>query len=246
MKEYAGVKLEEKEADALISLEKRIQKTLKHRNFYPNDMDYFTGFYSVNNSVVHLSMQNEYSLKEFPNEILDFQELRILSITESNINNIPNDISRLKYLKILAIDGCRNITVLPDSIGCLINLEELWLEFCSIENIPNSIGNLKSLKQLNLEDNRFKILPESIGKLENLEILYLYDNKFHKLPESIGRLKSLKRLVVSSNPNLKDLPNSILDLESLEHLGIDTKNISLESRKLVNQLRERGVEINLL
>ena len=95
MKEYAGVTLEEKQADALICLEKRIQKPLKHRNFYPNDMDYFTGFYSVNNRVVHLVMKDEYSLKEFPTEILDFEELRILLISESELNSISHEIYRL-------------------------------------------------------------------------------------------------------------------------------------------------------
>jgi len=246
MKIYNGVKLEGKEADALISIEKRIKKPLKHRNFYPNDMDYFTGFYSENNTVVHLVFQYEDTPKDFPTEILKLENLKILLINEADIKEIPESISSLKYLKHIAFITCRNINKLPEAIGKLKNLEELWFDFCNIEELPNSIGNLKSLRKLHLEDNKLKTLPESIGELENLELLYLYDNDLNYLPDSIGMLKSLKRLVLSSNPNLRELPNSLLNIKSLKHLGVDTKNLSLNSRNIVEQLRDRGVEISLL
>lgn len=244
MNEYNGVQLEEKEVDALLSLEKKIQKPLKHKNFYPDDMDYFTGFFSVNNTVVHLVIQNEYSLKEFPKEILDLENLRILIIGECNIKSIPTEISKLKFLKVLSIDSCRSITDLPNTIGKLSNLEEFWFGFSSIKKLPNSVGNLKELRILYLEDNKLKTLPDSIGGLGNLETLYLYNNELKTLPSSIGQLNSLKELNLSGNYNLHELPNSLLNIKYLEELSIqDLDNLSLQSSKIIKKLKEKGVKV---
>ncbi|MEJ2252016.1 MAG: hypothetical protein P8Y97_20445, partial [Candidatus Lokiarchaeota archaeon] len=68
MKEYNSIRLKNNEVKALKQLEERIQKPLEHKNFFPNDMSYFTGFYSENNTIIHLIIQYESKLNEFPIE----------------------------------------------------------------------------------------------------------------------------------------------------------------------------------
>jgi hypothetical protein len=46
-----------------------------------------------------------------------------------------------------------------------------------IKEIPNSIGNLTNLKELYLSNNQIKEIPNSIGNLTNLEWLYLENNQ---------------------------------------------------------------------
>ncbi|MHA1386077.1 MAG: leucine-rich repeat domain-containing protein, partial [Candidatus Helarchaeota archaeon] len=72
--------------------------------------------------------------------------------------------------------GDNQLTTLPESIGNLKSLKELYLEGNELTTLPESIGNLKSLKELYLRNNKLTALPESLGGLDNLKTLYLAGN----------------------------------------------------------------------
>ncbi|MFX1258672.1 MAG: leucine-rich repeat domain-containing protein, partial [Promethearchaeota archaeon] len=110
-------------------------------------------------------------------------------------------------------------TTLPESIGNLSSLKELWLQYNKLTTLPESIGDLKSLKKLNLTDNKLTTLPESIGNLSSLKELLLWNNQLSTLPESIGNLSSLKELL-SWNNQLSTLPESISNLKSLNRINL--------------------------
>jgi len=62
----------------------------------------------------------------------------------------------------------------------------LKLEENQLNEIPQSIGKLKNLQELYLQKNKLKTLPESIFQLKQLKVLFLWDNE---LPdELINRL----------------------------------------------------------
>ena len=82
----------------------------------------------------------------------------------------------------------KKLLKLPESIGQLINLQELSSSGNQITELPESIGQLINLQQLSLSDNQITELPESIGQLSNLQDLWVNDNKITKLPESLGQL----------------------------------------------------------
>ena len=71
--------------------------------------------------------------------------------------------------------------------------------------LPESIGQLSQLHELYLDNNLLSTLPESIGQLSQLQELYLNNNQLSTLLESIGRLSQLQQLDLSSN-QLSALP----------------------------------------
>ena len=76
----------------------------------------------------------------------------------------------------------KEIHELPESIGNLSNLTELYLSGNRLENLPESLGSLSNLTRLNLWGNQLTNLPESIGNLANLTELYLDKNPLQEPP----------------------------------------------------------------
>jgi leucine-rich repeat protein SHOC2 len=113
----------------------------------------------------------------------------------------------------LDLNGCQ-LTILPESIGDLINLRWLHLDRNQLTTIPDSIGNLTNLRWLALSNNQLTILPESIGNLTNLGWLYLNQNQLSALPISTRNFVNLTNITLSDNPLsdlsvLQNLPNLI-------------------------------------
>lgn len=140
-----------------------------------------------------------------------------------------------------------DIAQLPEEIGELVDLRELWLLANNLTSLPNSIGNLLSLEQLWLHSNRLRELPDSIGRLEKLRELTLHFNRLVRLPESIGRLINLEEFLVQKNC-LKQLPTSIGQLLRLEELSLHDNELSSlpESIGQLSSLRHLSLDDNLL
>lgn len=130
-------------------------------------------------------------------------ELRTLGVTSMNQEElILND---------------KSLTVIPDSIGKLVNLRLLDLHGNKLRTIPNSIVNLKKLTRLLLSDNELRAIPNFIGSLKELRFLHLENNYIFNIPTSIGNLKNLDVLDVSYN-ELTSIPDSIGNLKELNTL----------------------------
>lgn len=119
---------------------------------------------------------------------------------------------------------------LPESIGNLIYLEQLYLFSNNLyQHIPQSIGNLISLKGLYLNSSRinYSTIPESIGDLINLEYLNLHANNLQgTVPVSIGNLTKLKELNLFSTHLGGDIPASLGNLVDLQFLGMMGANFT--------------------
>jgi hypothetical protein len=113
----------------------------------------------------------------------------------------------------------KGLQTLPESIGNLVNLTWLHLDYNQLQTLPESIENLVNLKRLDLGSNRLQALPESIGNLVNLTSLGLNYNQLQSIPESIGSLANLTSLGLNNN-RLQTLPESIGNLAKLTYLGL--------------------------
>jgi hypothetical protein len=72
--------------------------------------------------------------------------IRVLDLTNSQIQNVPSCIGHLIHLRLLDLDGT-NISSLPESICCLINLQILNLQRCySLHGLPSGITQLCNLR----------------------------------------------------------------------------------------------------
>ena len=114
---------------------------------------------------------------------------RLLAGNNSNggfitLNQLPESIGNLSSLIQLYIDD-NELTSLPESIGNLSSLVYLIANFNSLTALPESIGNLTNLNFLDLGYNEIEYIPESIGNLSNLQYLWIFDNELSTLPESI-------------------------------------------------------------
>jgi len=141
-----------------------------------------------------------------------------LNITELDLHGqrlfcIPKKIERLKGLKKLDC-STNKLKALPESIGNLQNLEELYASGNCL-TLPKSIVELKNLKALDCSANLMEALPEDIIELKSLERFSFSYNLLKALPKSIVELKNLK-VLNSSNNRLEALPEDIVKLENLE------------------------------
>jgi hypothetical protein len=94
------------------------------------------------------------------------------------------------------------LTELPEAIGKLTNLTELYLFGNQMTNLPEAIEKLANLTVLGLSNNQLTNLPEAIGKLANLTKLYLRDNQFQTRPVVLDTLHKITRLELDGNPYL--------------------------------------------
>ncbi|KAK4588004.1 hypothetical protein RGQ29_019126 [Quercus rubra] len=167
----------------------------------------------------------------------------------SNLRRLHPSIRNLKKIILLDLKHCKELSCLPDKfemeslktldlicsskvkkipefLGSMKYLEELFLESTTIIELPSSIECLTGLYFLNLRDCKNLVcLPNTICSLTSLSCLDLFGcSKFDKLPKDLGNMVSLRRLVLGGTA-IKELPLSVEFLIGLISLDLtDCKN----------------------
>ena len=67
--------------------------------------------------------------------------------------------------------GSRELSIVPEAVSDLTELEELDLPDNYLEELPTSINKLKNLKRLTSEVNQLRELPQAIAELSNPTML---------------------------------------------------------------------------
>lgn len=161
-------------------------------------------------------------LTEFPTEIFDLSaSLEYLDLSGNLLNSLPEDIGKLKNLKIIFCSE-NNFTELPsvlsqcktlDIIGFKSNkissvaenalpLSVRWLILTNncLQTLPASIGNCSKIQKLMLAGNQLKFLPPEMAKLKRLELLRISANALESLPSWIFSFPRLSWLAFAGNP----------------------------------------------
>ncbi|XP_057521345.1 putative disease resistance protein RGA1 [Amaranthus tricolor] len=120
-------------------------------------------------------LQNLHSLDIFMNRqgrllLRHVKYLRILCLADTGLELLPKSIARLKCLKFLDL-ACNPVTVLPEWITELYNLQSLYLFGCKyLSDLPRGLGNLVNLQHFGLS---FNYCPAEglIRQLSHLQIL---------------------------------------------------------------------------
>ncbi|XP_048320618.2 disease resistance-like protein DSC1 [Ziziphus jujuba] len=114
------------------------------------------------------------------------------------------------------------IETVPPSIEYLLGLVKLDLSYCKrLKSFPTSICHLNSLESLDLRGcEKLKTFPEILEPMEHLRKLLLSFSGIKELPESIENLVSLEDLFIDSCKDLEFLPNSLCNLRNLETIGL--------------------------
>ncbi|RTL85651.1 MAG: protein kinase [Hyphomicrobiales bacterium] len=152
-------------------------------------------------------------LDEFPREIFGLAEtLEILDLSDGRLESLPEDMSRLRKLRVLFCSGNR-FRRLPPALGDCgalrmigfrrVGLREVpgeslppqlrWLTLTDneIEGLPAELGERPQLQKLMLAGNRLASLPSTLRNAEKLELIRLSSNRFDSLPSWLSALPAL-------------------------------------------------------
>uniref|UniRef100_A0A8C0FMJ3 Uncharacterized protein n=1 Tax=Bubo bubo TaxID=30461 RepID=A0A8C0FMJ3_BUBBB len=151
-----------------------------------------------------------------------------LDVSENEITSMPAVVSQMKALQVLLLHR-NKLDSFPEEFCSLKCLKTLDISNNQIKSIPFQIRNLEAIKYLNVPNTQFGSFPFEICHLSSLEtstVCYLV--------EELSKLVCLRELHVSQNA-LKEIPNSIGELEYLVHL-IANNNIG-QLPKSITSLR---------
>ncbi|KAF7116292.1 hypothetical protein RHSIM_RhsimUnG0031900 [Rhododendron simsii] len=148
-----------------------------------------------------------------------FSILQVLDLSYTEINSLPQSISKLVALRKLFLRGCELLMELPPEIGELVNLEVL-----------------------DLEGTEILCLPKEIAKLVNLTCLkvsfYGYANQRVIPRRVLSNLSCLKELIIDVTPYGEwwdvEVETIIDDMRSLKELT--TLKLSLPTAELLRNL----------
>jgi hypothetical protein len=156
-------------------------------------------------------------LSEFPREIFDLAEtLEILDLSGNALAALPDDLPRLRRLRILFCSD-NLFTELPAVIGQCAELEMVGFKANRIRHVPAAALPAK-LRWLILTDNRIAELPPEIGRCTRLQKLMLAGNQLQTLPAEMANCTGLELLRIAAN-QLSVLPDWLLSLPRLSWLA---------------------------
>ncbi|KAH9687092.1 Disease resistance protein [Citrus sinensis] len=141
-------------------------------------------------------------------------------------------------LKVLDFTGI-HFSSLPSSLGRLINLQTLCLDWCQLEDVA-AIGQLKKLEILSFRGSNIKQLPLEIGQLTRLQLLDLSNCWSLEVipPNVISKLSRLEELYMDISFSQWDKVEggsnaSLAELKGLSKLT--TLNIQVPDAQILPQ-----------
>lgn len=162
-------------------------------------------------------LQLRADLTEFPNEIFDLADsLEILDLSGNALSRLPDDLPRLKHLRIIFCSD-NQFTKLPEVLGSCPNLTMIGFRANQIATLP-AAALPPRLRWLVLTDNRLEQLPEKLGQCLDLQKLMLSGNHLRALPQSLAACEKLELLRIAAN-KLAELPQWLTTLPRLSWLA---------------------------
>ncbi len=161
-------------------------------------------------------------LKTFPKEIYNFADtLEFLDLSGNELEELPNDFSCLKHLKILFLSQnlfkefpkvlyeCKQLDIVGFKANQISTIDERaipenlrWLILTNnqLRSLPKSIGNCTRLQKVMLAGNKLTSLPSEMSACKNLQLLRISANQFSDIPKWLFTMPKLSWLAFGSNP----------------------------------------------
>ena len=156
-------------------------------------------------------------LTQFPAEILDLADtLEILNLSGNTLSSLPDELGRLRKLRILFCSD-NQFTAVPEVLGQCPWLEMVGFKANRIRSVP-AAAFTPALRWLILTDNRIAALPAELGDCKNLQKLMLAGNQLQQLPPRMAACTQLELLRISAN-RFSALPDWLLTLPRLSWLA---------------------------
>ncbi|MFD1873795.1 leucine-rich repeat-containing protein kinase family protein [Hymenobacter bucti] len=156
-------------------------------------------------------------LTEFPREIFDLADsLEILNLSGNALSALPDDLPRLRKLRVLFCSD-NQFTAVPEVLGQCPLLSMIGFKANQIRTLP-AAALPPQLRWLILTDNQLAELPPEIGNCPYLEKLMLAGNQLTALPATLAQCTNLGLLRIAAN-QLAELPAWLLAMPRLSWLA---------------------------
>ncbi|KAG5083392.1 hypothetical protein JHK84_053430 [Glycine max] len=171
--------------------------------------------------------------------IARYKYLRVLHLSDSSFETLPNSIAKLEHLRALNLANNCKIKRLPHSICKLQNLQVLSLRGCmELQTLPKGLGMLMSLRKFYITTKQSILSEDEFARLRNLHTLSFEYCDNLKFLFKVAQVSSLEVLIVQSCGSLESLPLHILPkLESLFVKRCERLNLSFNSESPIQKLR---------
>ncbi|MEB3231177.1 MAG: leucine-rich repeat-containing protein kinase family protein [Leptolyngbyaceae bacterium] len=157
-------------------------------------------------------------LTEFPPEILDLADsLEFLNLSDNQISRLPDDVGRLKKLRIAFFNN-NQFEEFPEVLAQCPNLAMVSFKGNRLQTVAETALS-PTLRWLILTNNQLEVLPKSIGRLERLQKLMLAGNRLRSLPPELAHCANLELVRLAAN-QLTAFPDFLLDLPRLSWIAL--------------------------
>lgn len=117
------------------------------------------------------------------------ESIDTLLLIHNTLDTVPINVSKFSSLKRLDISN-NEITTLPEVISCLpLVILIAKNNRLTSDGLPKSFRGLRHLKVCNFSGNHLSRFPEQCLEVTNLEYLYLGNNSISQLPNEISKLQ---------------------------------------------------------
>ncbi|KAG4971022.1 hypothetical protein JHK85_037443 [Glycine max] len=230
---------------------------VRHFSFVTEDDQYFDGYgslYHAQRLRTFMPMTEPLLLmtwggRKLVDELFSkFKFLRILSLSQCDLKEMPDSVGNLNHLRSLDL-SYTSIKKLPDSMCFLCNLQVLKLNCCVLlEELPSNLHKLTNLRCLEFMYTKVRKMPMHMGKLKNLQVLssfYVGKGIDNCSIQQLGELNLHGRLSIEELQNIVNPLDALAaDLKNKTHL----LDLELEwnwDRNLDDSIKERQVFENL-
>ncbi|CAH2051496.1 unnamed protein product [Thlaspi arvense] len=167
-------------------------------------------------------------------ELLGARNLKRLNLEGcTDLTTLPQGMQEMKSLVYLNLRGCTRLVYIPEMK--LISLKTLILSYCkNLEQFPMIS---ESLEALYLQCTAIKGIPTSVEDLQQLVLLNMKDcEALVNLPHCLGKLRALQELILSGCLKLEIFPESMENMKTIKILLLDGTSI-----KHMPMLMRRGL-----
>lgn len=106
-----------------------------------------------------------------------------VSITGCGLTELPDFLWDMTQLTDLNISSNEGITELPEAIGNLVNLKNLYLSYTGVSALPVRLVECQKLQELGLRAVPMTALPDFLADLPDLRRIYLENSAISTLPK---------------------------------------------------------------
>lgn len=164
------------------------------------------------------------NIKELSENIGNLNLLKILSCSSTNIQSIPECIGNCQLLQDLYLFDNPCLYSLPVSLKNCIRIKYISISNCNFYEFPKVLCELKNIVDLDISRNQINNIPDEISNLKELEFLKCNNTKIISLPESIKYCEKLKEFHAKFS-YLEKLPLNIGDFKELSYLDLQGTKI---------------------